>query len=194
MLHPLFDAASSALESHYKKGRHIALFYDSNELLNEMEYYFIKQGLLNHESCTLTTHRNLGSVIKQLKNFGIDVDLFTQEHLLHIEKVSKSMKEKDRLRAAKRMFHQLKGRYEPSNRFAARYFPNLESRLLVGLNIAAEEWIHSHFKDFHGSILCPYLVNRVPLQDRASWMVRILKAHHIAIFVDGSGHVQVIEI
>ena len=142
----------------------------------------------------MTTHRNLGSVIKQLYNFGIDVDLFTQEHLLHIEKVTEFMKEEDRLKAAKRMFHQLKGGYEPSNRFAARYFPDLKSRQLVELNITAEEWIHSNFADFHGSILCPYLVKRVPLSDRASWMVRIMKAHDIAILVDGSGHSQILEL
>lgn len=194
MPHPLLAAASSALESHYKKGRHLALFCESNELLDEMKYYFIKQGLLNHESCTLTTRSNLKSVIKKLKNFGIDADLFAQEHLLHIEKISKLMKGEDRFRATKRVFHQLKGRYEPSNRWAGGYFTNLESRQLVDLNIAVEEWIHSNFTDFHGSILCPYLVKRVPLQDRASWMVRILKAHYIAIFVDSSGHVQVIEL
>lgn len=184
----------SLIEGSDGKKRHLVLFYENAQGAMNIECYFIKSGLSKGEYCIFTTHKSANLLAKQLTNFGIDVDHFKKRNLLDVCRIMKPKKDPRGVKnEIKRINDSLKRKSDLPKRIVARYFEDVRVKNDVDANITAEQFIHSNFANLNGSLLCYYPVKRIMLQERAQWMIEMLKNHHAAIFVDSNGQSQVIE-
>ena len=183
----------SLIEGSDGKKRHLVLFYENAKSAMNIECHFIKSGLSNGEYCIFTTYKSANSLAKKLTNFGIDVDRFKKRNLLDVCKIIELEKDPHGVKNEIKRINDFLQKSDLPKRIVGSYVWDILVKNDVDANIAAEKSIHSNFADLNGSILCPYPFKQVPLQERAQWMIEMLKNHHVAIFVDRSGQSQVIE-
>lgn len=190
----LSGPANNLIDCSDGKKRHFVLFYENEKSALNVMCEFIKSGLKRGEYCTLSTDKSVGTIERELTDAGIDVDRFRKRNMLDIHKMSWPREEGEVKYDLEREEEFLRQKPGLPKRIVGVYATARVLNYNVNSGIAIEQLCKSIFEEVNGSVLCPYPVSKIPLKERARWMMEMLKIHHVAIFVDEKGQTQVIEL
>jgi hypothetical protein len=171
-----------------KQKKHIVLYYGNPKFGKNIQFRFIIDGLRKGENCIYIIHENddAKSIEKEMMENGIDVKKYIKCRLLTIFTIPDLLKHPSGV---------LKGSEEIIDTLFSKLIPNVPFRLVVRLidklntkdqiqaNLALEQYYHSKFENFNGSILCHYDIRHSPTDTDGKWVEQILENHHAAIFV-----------
>jgi len=177
-------------------GRHAALFYENPDFARNIEYRYILNGLQKGESCVYTTHhREPQSILQQMKEFGIDVEKYTQKNQLRVIKITDPREHSDGIWAGlEQIRHEVFDGIKTPIRLVSRFIRQIESDDDIKTNMMFERKIQSafdgyltegffgNFNKFDGSFICPYHIS--PNDFHSEWMINHIKNHHDVIFSD----------
>jgi len=177
-------------------GRHIVLFYENPDVARDIEYCYILNGLQKAESCVYTTHhREPQSILQQMKEFGIDVEKYTQKNQLRVIKITDPRDHPDGIEAGlEQIRHKVFDGIKTPVRLVSRFIRQIESEDDIKTNMMFEQKIQSafdgrltegffgNFNKFEGSFICPYHIS--PSDFHSEWAINHIKNHHDVIFSD----------
>jgi len=177
-------------------GRHAVLFYENPDAARNIEYRYILNGLQKGESCVYTTHhRDPQSILQQMKEFGIDVEKYTQKNQLRVIKINDPRTHPDGIWAGlEQIRHEVFNGIKTPIRLVSRFIRQIESEDDIKTNMMFERKIQSafdgyltegffgNFNKFEGSFICPYHVS--PSDFHSKWAINHIKSHHDVIFSD----------
>jgi len=175
-------------------GHHACLFYDSPDFARSIEYRYILEGLQKGESCVYTTHhREPEQILQQMKEFGIDVEKYTQKNQLRVIKITDPRYHPDGTVAGlEQIRHEIFDGIKMPVRLVSRFIRQIESEDDIKTNMMFEQKIQSafngqitegffgNFNKFEGSFICPYHVTDNDYH--AEWAINHIKNHHDVIF------------
>ena len=177
-------------------GSHAVLFYENPDFARNIEYRYILNGLQKGESCVYTTHhREPQSILQQMKEFGIDVEKYTQKNQLRVIKITDPRDHPDGIWAGlEQIRHEVFDGIKTPIRLVSRFIRQIESEDDIKTNMMFERKIQSafdgnltegffgNFNKFEGSFICPYHIS--PSDFHSEWMINHIKNHHDVIFSD----------
>lgn len=172
-----------------KENRHLVLFYEDIKEGQKMQFRFIKNGLLRGENCIYTTHTdNIALIENEMKDYGIDVDDYYCQGLLHINKIPNLFNyPKGVLDAAYQFIKKIFCDLKPPFRVVGRLIDTIDTKEQIDTNLTLEKVFHSKFDQFDGMVMCHYNTSNIPANTKGKWIENILKNHHSAICVTDSG-------
>jgi len=180
-------------------GSHAVLFYENADFARKIEYRYVLNGLQKAESCVYTTHhREPQSILQQMKEFGIDVEKYTQKNQLRVVKINDPRTHPDGFDAGlEQIRHELFDGIKTPVRIVSRFIRQIESEDDIKTNMMIEQKVQSgfdghttdgfwgNFNKFEGSFICPYHIS--PNNFHAAWEINHIKNHHDVIFSDEHG-------
>jgi hypothetical protein len=173
-----------------ENGTHSAIFYEEPEYGHMMEYRYLKIGLLKGETCIYTTHEkdDVRSIENEMSDFGIDVDRFKKDHLLHVLHITDPRQDPEGLlQGIKNLEEELLSKSMSSVRIVSRFIRQVQNDEEKVANMFVERTVHAAFEKYNGSFMCPYPVDDIKSAIEGEWMQNHLRNHHAAIFVFKNG-------
>ena len=185
----LFEFINS-LDPEINKKKHVVVFYEEPDRSRNIEFRFIKNGLIKQEHCvyTIAEHTDISFIEREMNDYGIEVDKY-KNNLLHIcytpyPLASQEDIVKNRETTMKTVLSSLK----PPFRIISTLLPELKTKEQIKANIDIEHKIHYNFNQFHGSFICTYHVKNIINDITGKWMRNMLLSHHTAIFLPKSSN------
>jgi hypothetical protein len=168
--------------------KHIVLFYDEPEWAWTIEFRFINNGLLKGENCIYATHGDANVIEDAMIKYGIDVEGFKKENLLHVYDIPNPMDDTETpARAAEKLWEYIMTDSKPPFRIVTRLVPDVSTEKAISVELDMEHNIHARYHDFNGSLICPYHVNKIAEKERGRWIIGLLQNHHAVIFAPKFG-------
>ena len=172
-------------------GKHIVLLYEEPEFARLIQFRFINNGLLKGEHCIFTTHEqedNIEFIEKQMTDSDIDVEGFKKKNIIHIYQIPNAADHPEgELKGLKDIMNRILTDPKLPVRIVATANPEISTKEQIAANVNVEHTFHSNFDKFPGSVLCPYLVEKIEPRLHGQWLVDILQNHHAAIFAPKLG-------
>jgi hypothetical protein len=165
--------------------KHIVLCYENHTFGKEIEYRFIKNGLIKGETCIYVTNKDNELLIEsEMRSHNIDVDDYNKKGLLNIYKVTDFPKySKDIIERAEEYLDEILSATTLPYRIVGKLIDEINTKELIQANMDLEQLFHSKFEKFNGSALCIYNINKNIFNTNGKWIETILENHHSAIFV-----------
>jgi len=141
------------------------------------------------------TTGNHNPYYNKLKEFGIDVEKYTQKNQLRIIKITDPRDHPDGFEAGlEQIRHEVFDGIKTPVRIVSRFIRQIESEDDIKTNMMIEQKVQSafdghltegffgNFAKFEGSFICPYHVS--PSDFHSKWAINHIKNHHDVIFSD----------
>lgn len=156
---------------------HLVLFYKNREYAMKIEFEFIKQGLEKGQKCYYTTQDRL-FIKKKMSDFGIDVQDYMKEDLLHFIQIPVSFEEyADMIKDA---VMSLSSSNVPIRLVSTHEFQFTRGRTVTMSKI--EQFVDDNFAKLLGSMICTFPINKVDKKLRIKWSKDLLESHHAVLF------------
>jgi hypothetical protein len=193
----LFEFIDS-IGSEVNKKKHIVIFYEESERARNIEFRFIKNGLLKNEHCIYTVAEEGGEegtkedvisfIEREMNDYGIDVYKYNNKNdLLHIYQTPYPLaNQKDIINNREIILKTLLAGLKPPFRIANNtLIPELKTREQIRANIEIERKIRYDFNNnrFPGSFMCSYHIKNIISDIRGEWMRNMLLNHQNVIFL-----------
>jgi hypothetical protein len=173
--------------------KHMVIFYEESKSARNVEFRFIKNGLLKNEHCiyTVAEEENKEDVIsfieREMSDYGIDVDKYkNKNNLLHIYHTPYTLHiYEDIIKKRETILNTLLAGLKPPFRITNMLVPESKTREQIRANIEIERKIHRDFNNnqFPGSLMCSYSIKNIINDITGNWMRNMLLNHHTAIFL-----------
>jgi hypothetical protein len=164
---------------------HSILLYDQEKYGRLVKNRFIENGLKKGENSVYLTHGDVKLVENELKEYGIDVDLFKRKKLLHIIQIKNIMESKEGIEQSfTKLLKQLTSDLKPPYRFTSGgpTIPDVSTKEGIESELIIEEFFHSNFDKYQCSFLCPYSIEAIEPENRPKWINYLMKHHHNLIY------------
>ena len=172
--------------------KHLMLFYEDPESAKLIEFLFIKQGLDSGESCIYATGEDSGSIVLSLLRYGIPLESFLTKKIqvFHIPSIS-GTSEEILLHCKKQITKMLADLKKPF-RIVSRIVSDVSTEQGIMAELEIEKCVHGCFKEFGGSIMCPYDISLIEKKNRMEWVQSLYSQHHAVIYLPKIGESGVI--
>lgn len=174
-------------------GSHVVLFYEDPEYGRSIEFRFIRNGMLKGEHCIYATHEDLKTI--EVMMAGADIDI--ESNLLHTYCTKNLAQHPESLSEGfEKFIDTIFADARPPFRVVSILEVDTEDQMRANMEI--EHKVHAAFegrlidphyarlRNFPGSIMCPYSVDRIEPERLAELLGDILANHHAAIFAPKS--------
>ena len=161
--------------------KHIVLYYENQEFSKEIQFRFIRNGLIKGENCIYVTNNDNTKLIENdMRNHGINVDKFNKKGLLHIYKIPEYLLKypKDVIEKANEFLDAMLSNITQPFRIVGRLIDEITTEEQIQANMALEQIFHSKFEQLNGIVLCHYDINKNIFDTNGKWMETILENHH----------------
>jgi hypothetical protein len=168
--------------------KHIVFFYENLDYGLMVQLRFIKNGLLKGEHCIYATHEDTKAIENQMAYGGINVEDFKRKNLLHVYQIPNAMDDPEgALKGAEKITKMMLADSKPPLRIISVFIPevNTVEEMMAGVDIERNR--HASFGDLQCSWLCPYYLENIQADIREEFMGRILRNHHVVIYVNKRG-------
>lgn len=163
--------------------RHLFQAITDSKNATKTQLQFINNGLLKNEYCIYLTHENPNKIKNKMREFGINVDKFTKNGLLHIHTVPDLLKHPSgSLVGFQEFFNKILPNPEFRFRIVGRAVKNLATERGRKAEMEIEQFVHSSFDKMNGMILCNYEYEKLGGKGAMSFVLHILNYHDGAIF------------
>jgi hypothetical protein len=168
--------------------KHIVLYYENEEFSKKIQYRFIRNGLKKGDTCIYATHDGNTSLIENdMKNNGIEVEIYTKRGLLKIFKIPNLMEySEDIVKSAQEVIDKVLSDLQTPFRLVMRIIDKVYTIEQIEANLTLEQEYHTEFDKFNGLLLCPYDVSKNAINTSGKWVETILQNHHSTIFASGT--------
>ena len=186
-LYQFIDSVGSEI-----KKNHMVIFYEESECARNVEFRFIKNGLLKNEHCIYTVAEEeeedvISFIEREMSDYGIDVDKYkNKNNLLHIYYTPYTLHiYEDIIKKRETILNTLLAGLKPPFRITNMLVPESKTREQIRANIKIERKIHHDFNNnqFPGSLMCSYSIKNIINDITGNWMRNMLLNHHTAIFL-----------
>lgn len=190
-LYEFIDSIGSEINN---KKNHMVIFYEESECARNVEYRFIKNGLLKNEHCiyTIVEEQNkeedvISFIEREMIDYGIDVNKYkNKNNLLHIYHTPYTLhRYEDIIKNREKILNTLLAGLKPPFRITNVLILESKTREQIRANIEIEHKIHHDFNinQFPGSLMCSYSIKNIINDITGDWMRNMLLNHHTAIFL-----------
>jgi KaiC/GvpD/RAD55 family RecA-like ATPase len=168
--------------------KHIVLYYENEEFSRKIQYRFIRNGLKKGDTCIYATHDgNISLIENDMKNNGIEVEIYTKRGLLKIFKIPKFMEySEDIVKSAQEVIDKVLSDVQTPFRLVMRIIDKVYTIEQIEANLTLEQKYHTKFDKFNGLLLCPYDVSKNAINTSGKWVEIILQNHDSTIFASGT--------
>lgn len=159
--------------------RHILQVITDSNGAKQVQFRFIRNGLLKKEHCIYMTHESPEKIKNEMVVSGIDVDRFTNDYLLKIYEVPDILKDADGpLEGFKKMIQDMTAGSPPPRRIVGRSINDIASNESMNAQLKIERFVHSAFDSLGASILCGYdFLHQRPSQNNVLFK-QLCDCHH----------------
>ncbi len=163
--------------------QHMLQLITSDAKAKNTQFQFLNNGLLKNEYCVYFTHENPDKIKDKMKEFGIDVDKFIKNGLLHIHKVPNLLDHPDGpLVAFQQFFSSVMPSPLPKFRLVGRPIDDIAKEKGWNAYLEIEQFVHSNFDKMNGMVMCYCEYQKLGNTDEMSHMTDLLACHTGAIF------------
>ncbi len=168
-----------SIENH----KHIVMFYEEPEWAQTIGFEFLKNGLEKGEHCIYAMMDDIEIVKENMSDYGIDVDKFLNNNLLHIYKIPDSYDyAKDPIEEAKKFWKKVMSDTIPPLRIFSTFTRELHQKDAIECQTRIEEYLDSQFDKIQGTWICPYNVTNIESGNRFKWIKKLISSHKSVIF------------
>ena len=164
------------------------MFYEEPEWAQTIGFEFLKNGLEKGEHCIYAMMEDTNIVEKNMSAYGIDVQKFLKNNLLHIYKIPDSYDySKDPITEAKKFWKKVMSNTTPPLRIFSTFTRQLHQKDAIECQTRIEEYLDSHYDTIQGTWICPYNVTNIESENRLKWIKKLISSHESAIFAPSLG-------
>lgn len=170
-----------------QREQHIALFYEEPEYARLIEFQFIKNGLAAGENCIYTTSEDSGSIVLKMLSYGIPLRYF-ETGRLKIYQIHPVLGTRDEIvKSCRADIQMIVSHLISPFRLVSRIVPDVSTEDGILLELDLEHLVHQNFKDFGGSLICPYDISKIERNARKKWLKELRNNHHTIIYAPKFG-------
>ncbi len=162
--------------------KHLVLLYDDEDYAHQIEFEFLKKGLMTGDSCIYATEMDPGLVMLKMINRGIPVRQFLKKNL-HVYQIPRLTDETETMiKYARKLLKKILSSASPPYRIVARIIADIGTPEGILAEMKIEREFHSDFSTFDGCVVCPYDISKLQLHRESKWIKYLFETHHATIY------------
>ncbi len=167
--------------------KHIGLFYEDPGYARLIEFRFLKNGLLNGETCVYATEDDSGLIVIKMLTYGIPLEYF-QSRRMQVYQIRNSCGDREEImKSCRRDLKMILGDLIPPFRLVSRIVPDVSTMEGILVELELEHEVHHKFHDFGGFLMCPYDISKIEYTKRKQWIKQLYASHHDIIYAPQFG-------
>lgn len=179
-------------------GTHLVLLYEDPSFGEVFSLLFLLQGLLKGETAVYVTQEDEEEARKSMAQHGVDINYYEKERsLLHVRKVTDPFQHSKGFNEGMReMYRKIFQGVKRPCRVVGSSIPVVDTERRRKATIKLESSVHSAFegkptdlgpytvfRNFEGSIMCRYRIERTGPTPYVKWIKNIVSNHHASVFL-----------
>ncbi len=170
--------------------KHLLLVYKEERFRQMIQYRFINNGLINGEHSIIITHNKTKMIENEMSDFGLDVDRYKKNKLLHIYKISDPLAHPASIvDGFTETVTRILADSVPPYRITGRLCHHVDTEERMSVCARFEDLFHSSmFESFDGSVLCTYGLEDIQANNAwQQWLKRLSSYHDASIIQTRDG-------
>ncbi len=150
------------------------------------EFQFLKNGLRKGEQCVYATDDDPFLIIGKMSHYGIDVETYLTNGLLHIYQIPDPTRDPEGIAAScKKTVTKILSNLRSPFRIVGRIIPDVSIMDGIVVQLELEQITHKNFDSMGGMVMCRYNLSRIEPTKRKEWIKNLYENHHFVIYEQG---------